>query len=40
MTAVFCAWCGKVLKPGPTDGPVSHGICAECAKAFDAEIAA
>lgn len=27
---VVCAWCGKVLVEG--SGPVSHGICAECAQ--------
>ena len=24
-----CAWCGRVLQPGPP--PVSHGICKQCA---------
>jgi hypothetical protein len=25
----ICAWCGKVLREGPTDR-VSHGICRRC----------
>ena len=32
---VACAWCNKVMKDGP-DKPVSHGICAECAKELKA----
>lgn len=30
----ICAWCGKLIKDGPTDkdGKVSHGICPECAE--------
>lgn len=32
---VFCAWCRKELSTGaPADAPVSHGICASCAKRF------
>ena len=27
---VVCAWCGATIKPG-TQGPISHGICADCA---------
>lgn len=26
-----CAWCGKPLRPGDGDAPVSHGMCAACA---------
>lgn len=26
---LVCAWCDRVLVPGPE--PVSHGICPECA---------
>ncbi len=25
-----CAWCQAVVVDGPREGPVSHGICAEC----------
>lgn len=32
---VTCAWCDRVLKPGPE--PVSHGICPECADAIERE---
>jgi len=28
---VICAWCKAVIVDGPPH-PVSHGICAECAK--------
>jgi len=28
---VVCAWCNKTLSPGDPDGPISHGVCAECA---------
>lgn len=27
---VVCAWCLTLIKDGPLDGPVSHGICKEC----------
>jgi hypothetical protein len=26
---IVCAWCRRVLQDGP--GPISHGICRECA---------
>ncbi len=30
-----CAWCGKVLREGGADAPVTHGICPECVHYFD-----
>lgn len=26
-----CAWCDDVITDGDPDGPISHGICPECA---------
>ena len=36
-----CAWCGEVLDGlGPVgDGPISHGICPECAEEKRSELA-
>jgi len=37
----ICAWCGSEIAPRgteePTDGPVSHGICASCRDNFDCQ---
>lgn len=30
---VVCAWCERLLAEGP--GPVSHGICGDCALVFE-----
>jgi len=30
---VVCAWCEAVVRSGAA-GPVSHGICRECARSF------
>ena len=30
---VICAWCEAVVRGG-APGPVSHGICRECARSF------
>lgn len=27
----ICSWCRKDMGGGPDDGPVSHGICVDCA---------
>jgi len=43
---VICAWCGKFLRvkeaPGdqPLKHPISHGICEDCKRKLDAEVAA
>ena len=39
---VRCAWCGLELRHDPLlpYGTVSHGMCAPCAAAFDAEVTA
>lgn len=30
---IICAWCGKVMVPGPDEYvEISHGICDECCK--------
>ena len=29
---IVCAWCQRTLQDGP--GPISHGICRECAGQF------
>jgi hypothetical protein len=34
---VLCAWCGLLLKAGPP-APVSHGMCAACAKKFNEDL--
>lgn len=34
----FCAWCGALIKDGPTvNGLVSHGICEACLKKMESE---
>lgn len=38
--ATVCAWCLKVLAgTGKEPGPVSHGICPECADDLEADTA-
>ena len=43
---VICAWCGKFIRfkdaPGdePPKKPVSHGICKDCKRKLDADLAA
>ena len=43
---VICAWCGKFIRlkaaPGdePPKKPVSHGICEDCKRKLDADLAA
>lgn len=34
-----CAWCKRVIAEGDPGAPESHGICAECERAFFPEIA-
>jgi PAS domain-containing protein len=29
-----CAWCGKVMREGEADAPVTHGICPDCVRYF------
>jgi len=31
-----CAWCKSIVRDG--SGPVSHGICGECAGLFSSQI--
>ena len=40
VIVVLCAWCGKHLgtKDGQGVSGVSHGMCAECARAFLEEL--
>lgn len=33
----ICAWCKKVMRDGPPH-PITHGICASCAKKVLEEI--
>lgn len=33
--ACECAWCGRTLREGAPELPVSHGICAGCAAATE-----
>ena len=28
----ICAWCQKVMKEGPENSAVTHGICEDCSK--------
>ena len=43
---VICAWCRKFIRfkdaPGeePPKNPVSHGICEDCKRKLDADLAA
>ncbi len=30
MLKIVCAWCGKTIKEGVKDAPVSHLICTPC----------
>jgi hypothetical protein len=36
---IICAWCGKLLRRGNPDKPVSHGCCVRCAERLVAHVA-
>jgi hypothetical protein len=35
---VICAWCPEYVPPKRGEPPVSHGMCAACAKRWNAQL--